>query len=227
MAQHLDKGKINSELMLRVMSSLVLGPLVLLVIYFGSFYFQILVIIGTIILTIEWWHMTNKKAIWLFLGLFYIGAGCISLILIRNSSLMGQETTIWLFIIIWATDIGAYFSGKMLGGPKLAPMISPQKTWAGLVGGMAFAALASILVNYFINIENLLGLIIISSFLGAVCQSGDLLESYAKRYFNVKNSGKILPGHGGLLDRVDGLLAASLLVAGFQWVKGKGILEWF
>ena len=124
----------------------------------------------------------------------------------------------WVFVVTWATDIMAYFAGRSIGGPKLAPRISPNKTWAGLIGGIAGAALFGWLAASFFAMEPLF--LWLGGPMGLIAQAGDLYESWIKRRAGVKDSGTILPGHGGVLDRLDGLLAVALattllLMAGF------------
>ncbi len=124
----------------------------------------------------------------------------------------------WVFAVTWATDIFAYFAGRAVGGPKLAPKISPNKTWAGLVGGIAGAALCGWLIATWFEMEAFF--LWMGGPMAVVAQAGDLYESWEKRRAGVKDSGSLLPGHGGVLDRLDGLLAATvattlLLMAGF------------
>ena len=115
----------------------------------------------------------------------------------------------WVFVVTWATDILAYFAGRAIGGPKLAPRVSPNKTWAGLIGGMTGAALAGWLVARYFEMEPLFYWL--GGPMGAVAQAGDLYESWVKRRAGVKDSGTLLPGHGGVLDRLDGMLAVAFL----------------
>ena len=115
---------------------------------------------------------------------------------------------LWVFVVTWATDILAYFAGRAIGGPKLAPRISPNKTWAGLIGGVAGAALGGWLLARWFEMEPLF--LWLGGPMGAVAQAGDLYESWVKRRAGVKDSGTLLPGHGGVLDRLDGLLAVAL-----------------
>lgn len=146
-------------------------------------------------------------------GLLYCGIPAVSLIWLRAEE-NGFALVIWALAIVWATDIFAYFAGRTIGGPKIAPSISPSKTWAGLAGGMIGAAtIASLLTLRF---ELPFGPTI-SAMLGAVlaiaAQIGDFYESHLKRRAGVKDSGNLLPGHGGILDRLDGLVPVSIIVA--------------
>ena len=125
-----------------------------------------------------------------------------------------------------AADTGAYAFGRLIGGPKLAPFISPNKTWAGLAGGIGMAAIIGVGSALLLNHKAILMLAGLSALLGAVSQAGDLVESWVKRHFGVKDTGNIIPGHGGLLDRVDGLLVAALGVAIIGVTGLGGILIW-
>jgi phosphatidate cytidylyltransferase len=142
-------------------------------------------------------------------GLAYIGTAAIAILFLRGQP-DGFALTLWTLAIVWATDIGAYFAGHGIGGPKLAPTLSPNKTWAGLIGGMAAAGVVGA------AIAAISGLPASAFWLGAplavLAQGGDLLESALKRGAGVKDSGSLLPGHGGLLDRIDGLLPVAILV---------------
>ncbi len=169
---------------------------------------------------------TDRRRRWPFLAVPYICVPCIALIWLRDDTHIGRAMVIWLLVTVWATDIGAYAVGRTVGGPKLAPRVSPSKTWSGLVGGMASAALAGGVVAYVMAIPNLPILVLLSLVLAAWSQAGDMTESALKRHFGVKDSGGAIPGHGGFLDRLDGLLfaapATALIVLvssewGFQW----------
>ncbi|WP_395832439.1 phosphatidate cytidylyltransferase, partial [Elstera sp.] len=132
----------------------------------------------------------------------------------------GREMVLWLRGVVWATDTGAYFVGRMIGGPRLAPTISPNKTWAGLIGGMAAAGGIGALIGTSVGGSGPL-LALLGAGLAVVAQTGDLAESALKRHAGVKDSGRMIPGHGGILDRVDGLMPVALvlvlLVAFFGW----------
>lgn len=148
-------------------------------------------------------------------GLLYIGIPSFALL---SLSWVWEALVFWVFVVTWATDIFAYFAGRAIGGPKLAPAISPNKTWAGLIGGVASAAVFGWLLATWFEMEPFF--LWMGGPMAAVAQAGDLFESWLKRRAGIKDSGSLLPGHGGVLDRLDGLLAVALattllLMAGF------------
>ena len=159
-------------------------------------------------------------------GFAYIVLACISLVWLRRLDPSGLEAVVWLGAVVVMTDTCAYFTGKTVGGPKLAPKISPKKTWSGLLGGMAGAAAASGAVGVFTNSPYIIALVIIGAIFAAIAQLGDLLVSRAKRAFGVKDSGNLIPGHGGVLDRLDGFLSASLALAVLVLLGGGGPMAW-
>jgi phosphatidate cytidylyltransferase len=130
-------------------------------------------------------------------------------------------------LAVAATDIGAFFAGRLIGGPKLAPRISPKKTWAGLIGAMlASAAVGVIFAAVDPRAPSGGVLMVAGALLAVIAQAGDLGESWVKRRFGAKDSSHLIPGHGGLLDRVDGLIAAGAALAVFQWVSDGSLLTW-
>ena len=141
-------------------------------------------------------------------GFLYVGMPSLALI---SLSWVGEVLVLWVFAVTWSTDILAYFAGRAIGGPKLAPRVSPNKTWAGLIGGMAGAALFGWAVASWFQMGALF--LWLGAAMGAVAQAGDLYESWVKRRAGVKDSGRLLPGHGGVLDRLDGMLAVALVTA--------------
>jgi phosphatidate cytidylyltransferase len=142
------------------------------------------------------------------LGALYIGIPFVALVWLRADPAAGAVTVFWLLGVVWATDTGALFAGRSIGGPKLAPVISPNKTWAGLAGGMIAAAAVGAGFALWLGGPVALAALV-SAGLAVVAQAGDLAESLIKRHFGVKDSGKLIPGHGGIFDRVDGLLAVA------------------
>jgi phosphatidate cytidylyltransferase len=143
-------------------------------------------------------------------GLLYAGLPALALLFLRDQPL-GIGLTLWTLAVVWATDIGAYFAGRAIGGPKLAPAISPNKTWAGLVGGIVAAAIIGALLA--IAFELPANLAYLGGLMAILAQMGDLYESWLKRRAGLKDSGSLLPGHGGVLDRLDGLVPVAAVVA--------------
>jgi phosphatidate cytidylyltransferase len=137
--------------------------------------------------------------------MLYVGIPSFALLVIAWARF---DLVFWLMLVTWATDIFAYFAGRSIGGPKLAPRISPNKTWAGLGGGIAGAAVGGAIVAWLLGLEPIF--YFAGGPLGLIAQGGDLYESWIKRRAGVKDSGTILPGHGGVLDRLDGLLPVIL-----------------
>ncbi len=217
----------------RILSAFVMAPVALAAVWLGTPYFEILVLVVGLVAMTEWYRlmsdfgMGTASRFWLLIGLVYIIAPCFILVWLRNSEPQGQQFTLWFFAVIWATDIGAYFSGKTIGGPKLAPRISPNKTWAGFFGGLLLAIVASLILNKFAAPSfaalHLIGACIILSIVG---QLGDLLQSWVKRKLGVKDSGSLIPGHGGVLDRIDAILLAAPIAGLIAIFFEIGIAPW-
>lgn len=151
-----------------------------------------------------------------------IGLACVALGWIRSAPQVGLSAFLWLLLAVWSTDIGAYFVGRRIGGPRLAPRISPKKTWAGLVGGAVCAALLGVLWGFIPGASD--GWILggLGAIAALTAQCGDLAVSLVKRRFGAKDASGLVPGHGGVLDRFDGFLLSSPLLAAFVWItKGK------
>lgn len=176
--------------------------------------------VGTVLVV-----LATRGAPWMTLGALYIGLPSIALIWLRNDPVTGRNVVIWLLLVVWASDIGAYAAGRLIGGPKLAPRISPNKTWAGLIGAIIAAAATSAAFAAVVDGAPS-GAAVLGGLLAVVAQSGDLAESWVKRRFGVKDSGKLIPGHGGLLDRVDALLAVTLVVACIAAADGGALTRW-
>jgi len=166
-----------------------------------------------------------REAPWLAAGVLWIGLPCVLLLWLAPMNGTGRVTVLWIFAVVWSTDIGAYAFGRRLGGPRLAPHWSPGKTWAGLIGGAGCAALAGWATARVLG-SSAVPLVLASAGLAIVEQFGDLAESVAKRRFGVKDSSGLIPGHGGLLDRLDGLLAVIPAVALLTLIDGGGVLTW-
>lgn len=159
------------------------------------------------------------------IGFFYIFFPCFAIFWLRNEA--GLAVTFWLILSVWATDIGAYFAGKKYGKHKVWPALSPNKTWEGVIGGAIAATLVTLLLVYVFKMKLMWGAPFYAPFITVVSQAGDFFESWLKRKAGVKDSGTIMPGHGGLLDRVDGLLPAAVFMAiVFSVLESFGVLVW-
>ena len=158
---------------------------------------------------------------WVAAGVVYLGLPGVALVWLHTAFAAGPAIILWLFVVIWTTDIGAYTVGRLAGGPKLATRISPNKTWSGFFGGLGLATACGAILLAELGLVAAPGAIFASGGVSLVGQAGDLLESWIKRRFGVKDTGKLIPGHGGLLDRVDSLITASVITALFV-VVGRG-----
>jgi phosphatidate cytidylyltransferase len=163
---------------------------------------------------------------WLALGTLWVALPCVLLLWLAWTQTAGRVTVLWVLAVVWATDIGAYAAGRRFGGPLLAPRWSPRKTWAGLFGGAGGAALAGWGTAALLGVASAPTLVLVSAGLAIVEQFGDLAESVAKRRFGVKDSSGLIPGHGGLLDRLDGLLAVVPAVALLTVIGDGSVLTW-
>ena len=199
-----------NELKKRVLSSIILFPIVFFLIVKGSYFFLTLLIISCFIAIYEWHIMTKNKS-YNILGFVFIICSFISMYQIR----MGDENSFIIFLIILLicilTDIGGYVFGKTFKGPKLISY-SPNKTYSGLIGSYVLPLFISpVLIYYdFINMREILSLIIFIFLISSTSQIGDIIVSLFKRKSNIKDTGKLIPGHGGILDRIDGMLFAFL-----------------
>jgi phosphatidate cytidylyltransferase len=171
----------------------------------------------------EWLRLTRGRPVARGLFILYSIAALLALLWLRHQPGFGRETILWILACVWATDIGAYFIGSTAGGARLAPSISPSKTWSGLVGGICASAVVSALCTLVFDAGDTIVLAVTGVAIAVIAQAGDLLESAAKRRAGVKDSGRIIPGHGGILDRIDGLIAALVLIAAIRLLTGG---EW-
>ena len=201
------------EIEKRILSSLILIPLAIFFIIKGSVFFALFLFIAFLLTSYEWLRMCKKNHLMRFLGIIFLLFSFYSSFYIRENS--GLFLFLFIILVCIFTDIGGYVFGSVLKGPKLTK-ISPKKTYAGVIGGFLFSLLAGlsfmkIIANYYLETHYLytfFGILIIS----LISQIGDLIVSFFKRKAKLKDTGKILPGHGGLLDRVDGLIFVMPLV---------------
>ncbi|HKH32595.1 MAG TPA: phosphatidate cytidylyltransferase [Beijerinckiaceae bacterium] len=220
----------GSELGLRVASSLVLAAFALFATYMGGWLFAALWILAALAIFIEWIMMTRYEPGWVAAGLAYAAVIAIVPPLVREDPRLGIAAILWMFAVVWFTDIAAYFTGRALGGPKLCPAVSPKKTWSGFLGGLAAAIIAGAGVAMIASRfgwqppVSLPVVVLVSGVASVLSQIGDLGESALKRRFGAKDSGRLIPGHGGVMDRLDGFWAVAALMgvalAGAHGVRG-------
>ncbi len=270
---------IKNNLLLRIVSILILAPVVLWAIITGGTPFAVLVSAMGALMAWEWERMItgqtgpvsiilassavmvgfltkdtpstaiqitlltsllvyikSHKKLLLSFGTFYIDLTIFSVVYLTYYSGYEDQSysyvfLLWVLFVVWATDIGGYIFGKSIGGPKLIPRISPNKTWAGLVGGIVMACLityAFVLTrnHYYGDTLPMKFYLYATAILAFVAQVGDIFESAIKRYLNLKDSSNLIPGHGGIFDRIDGFIFAVGLVAFFLILDNMGYLEW-
>ena len=190
------------------------------------------VVAGTIaVFLIRSAEAERPQAWWSAAGVYYAGFPAVALIWIRGDQAYGWLAILYLFIIVWTTDSAAYLFGRWIGGPKLAPRISPKKTWSGLIGGALSAGLAGLLYALAVEGASSLHLALLAIVLAVIAQLGDLGESAIKRIFGMKDTSGLIPGHGGVLDRIDGLLFAAFAAGLLAWSidaanPGRALLLW-
>lgn len=206
---------IKSDLWVRLASAIILFAIAGAALWFGGIAFGLLLLVGGALVLVEWFQLVKamtlgggaKTALHILGPILVLGAMA-GLWFVREH--LGMTAALWVFGMVWATDIGAYFAGRAFGGARLAPTISPSKTWSGLIGGMVAALIASATIG---DRAGIIGVPLwIGLFMGLLAQLGDLAQSWMKRRAGVKDSGKLIPGHGGLFDRVDGVLPVALLL---------------
>ena len=207
-----------SELLVRTLSGIAMILIALMAAALGGYYFAVLAAAAATAMFYEWSGIVRGWSLgWRISGFFYALAPALALLWIRDRADHGFALLMWVFIITWATDIGAYFVGRAFGTTKLAPAISPGTTVAGLWGGVA---VAGILGAAWASTTGLgTALLVLGPLFALAAQAGDLFESWMKRRAGVKDSGNWLPGHGGLLDRLDGLVPVAVLTAGVQLAR--------
>lgn len=214
----------------------VLSAIVMVLVAGTAFWFDgwpLMTFVGLIGLGLLWeyWGLVRlltrslpKRVAWMLFGLIYIGLA-IFMVLVLSSPFFGRIPILIVIGSVIATDVGAYFAGRTFGGPKIAPKISPSKTWSGLAGGMIASALVFVGIHHFAKLTDVSqaapALLATGAVIAVIAQAGDFFESWMKRRAGVKDSGKLIPGHGGLFDRTDGLIAvlfvAGLIFFGQTW----------
>lgn len=174
----------------------------------------------------------RQQRLWVTAGIAYAGAMLLAPMLLRQGTVYGFQAMIMLFAIVWATDILGYFAGRTFGGPKLMPAISPKKTWSGAIAGTLGAMAIAVTIAFFFRTANLAAIAALALLLSVLAQLGDLLESSIKRHFGAKDASALIPGHGGVMDRLDGFWAAALAGCLIGLMRGglddaaRGLLVW-
>ena len=269
----------RSNLVLRIVSSLVLAPIAIAAAYLGGVAFIIFWAAAALIVFWEWqtlvcahdrnsvlaigaaalagaavmlltgWYVTalalialsgfgvatlasRARRAWCAAGLFYAAALLVAPAILRNDPVYGFAALLFVFAVVWSSDIVAYFAGRAIGGPKLMPRISPKKTWSGAIGGTAGGVIGGVLVARYFGIASLGSAAAVACALSLISQAGDLLESAIKRRFNTKDASQLIPGHGGLMDRLDGFVTAALaavligIAHGGVHAPARGLMVW-
>lgn len=230
-----------SNLALRIASSAVMAPVTIFIAWLGGWPFVLFWTLAACVVLWEWTMLVRgaspppaptRFAGWMLAGLVYAGILLLGPIALRRDPEFGFVAILFLFAVVWITDIAAYFTGRALGGPKLWPAISPKKTWSGAIGGMVGAVAAGLAVVKFMGLGVTPMLVIVAAALSVVSQGGDLIESSIKRHFGAKDASHLIPGHGGLMDRLDGFLTAVLAAVMVGLLRGgldgtaRGLIVW-
>ena len=173
-----------------------------------------------------------ERRLWVTVGIGYAGAMLLAPTFLRSDDVYGFVAIVLVFAVVWTTDILGYFAGRTFGGPKLLPAVSPKKTWSGAIAGTVGAMITALVVAGLFGLSTKLAIVVIALVLSVLAQVGDLFESWVKRQFGAKNSSHLIPGHGGVMDRLDGFWAAvvagcliGLLRGGFD-EPARGLLVW-
>jgi len=219
-----------------------MAPIAIGIAWVGGWPFVLFWTLAACIVLWEWTQLVTRSRntvssytdflVWMIAGLLYAGVVLLAPIILRRDPALGFVAIVFLFAVVWVTDIAAYFAGRALGGPKLWVAISPNKTWSGALGGALGGVIAALLVVKVAGLVIAPMLILVALALSIASQAGDLLESALKRQFGAKDAGALIPGHGGLMDRLDGFLTAvlaavmvGLLREGFDG-SARGLLVW-
>ena len=221
----------TSNLALRVASAVVLAPLALGIAYVGGSPFALFWAAASLAVLWEWTSLV-KGPLWVVAGVLYAGLMFAAPVLLRGDTEFGLVVILLLFAIVWGTDILGYFAGRAFGGPKLWPAVSPNKTWSGAIAGTLGAAILSVAVASLFGRLQYGAIAGVALLLSVAAQLGDLMESWVKRQFGAKDASHLIPGHGGVMDRLDGFWAAALLGCLIGIARGgfdapaSGLLVW-
>ena len=221
----------TSNLALRIVSAAVMAPLALLAAYLGGWPFALFWGLAASAVLWEWTTLVTGAG-WIVGGIGYSSVMLAAPVLLRSGEDYGFVAIVLLFAIVWTTDIFGYFAGRAFGGPKLMPAISPKKTWSGAIAGTLGAMIVAVLVVSIAGGFDKTAIAMIALLLSVVAQLGDLLESWIKRKFGAKDASQLIPGHGGVMDRLDGFWAAALIGCLIGLLRGgwdgaaRGLLIW-
>ena len=225
----------QSNLALRVLSAAVLAPIAVAAAYFGDWAFTLFWAVAAIAVAWEWTRLVkgaDSGLVWLVSGILYAGSLFAAPVILRSDPAFGLLAIVLLFAIVWSTDIFGYFAGRAIGGPKLMPAVSPKKTWSGAIAGTLGAMIVAVRVAKLFGSFSTTAIAGVALLLSVCGQAGDLFESWVKRKFGVKDSSQLIPGHGGVMDRLDGFWAAAvvgciigLARGGFE-APARGLLVW-
>jgi phosphatidate cytidylyltransferase len=182
-----------------------------------------------VVAIVKWVLRWRERDLLTGAGVLATGLPGVSLAWLRTDAAHGLEAVLFVFLVVWATDVGGYVFGRTIGGPKLWVRVSPNKTWAGAFGSLFLAGVAGLFTGYAMGSPDVAGIVLVAVMLGVAAILGDLAESALKRRFGRKDASNLIPGHGGVLDRVDGLMAAAVLAALFVMLRspvnpGAGLL---
>jgi len=220
-----------------------MAPVTIFIAWLGGWPFVLFWTIAACVVLWEWSTLVRGSdssasrtysafAAWMLAGLVYAGILLLGPVALRRDAEFGFAAILFLFAVVWVTDIAAYFTGRALGGPKLWPAVSPKKTWSGAIGGMLGAVAAGLLILWLMGLAIAPMLAIVAAALSAISQGGDLIESSIKRHFGAKDASHLIPGHGGLMDRLDGFLTAVLAAVMVGLLRGgldgpaRGLIVW-
>jgi phosphatidate cytidylyltransferase len=220
-----------SNLTLRIVSAAVLGPIAIAAAYFGGWPFALFWAAAAAAVLWEWSKLVSGAGWWIA-GIGYAGVMFAAPIILRADATHGLLVILLLFAIVWTTDVLGYFAGRAFGGPKLLPAVSPKKTWSGAIAGTLGAMIVAVLVASLFGAFNRTAIALIALLLSMMAQLGDLFESWVKRQFGAKDASQLIPGHGGVMDRLDGFWAAALVGCLIGFLRGglngaaTGLLVW-
>jgi phosphatidate cytidylyltransferase len=217
--------------MLRIVSAVVLAPVAIYTAYLGGWPFTVFWAAAAVAVLWEWLSLVTGPG-WIIAGIGYAAVMLLAPILLRADPAYGFFAMVLLFAIVWTTDVLGYFAGRAIGGPKLLPAVSPKKTWSGAIVGALGAMIVAVLVVSLFDAFNRTAIAVIALLLSVLAQFGDLFESWVKRQFGAKDASHLIPGHGGVMDRLDGFWAAALVGCVIGLLRGgfdgaaRGLLVW-